>query len=103
MNLNRNQTGAKIEEEVAINSLAVKNVRAWDNGGVTFDMTVNGITIYGMRVVSGSNGDFVSFPSRKGKDEKYYNHVYFKMSKETQDKILEKVSETWEDQQKSQK
>lgn len=34
------------------------------------------ITIKGCRIVSGSKGPFVSFPSRKLDSGKYWNHVY---------------------------
>lgn len=34
------------------------------------------IVIKGCRIVSGSKGDFVSWPSRKQDDGKYWNHVY---------------------------
>ena len=34
------------------------------------------IEIKGCRIVSGSKGDFVSWPSRKQDDGKYWNHVY---------------------------
>jgi DNA-binding cell septation regulator SpoVG len=34
------------------------------------------VTIKGCRVVSGSNGPFVSWPSRKMDSGKYWNHVY---------------------------
>lgn len=102
MNLKAGETTKEFNENMK-SDIVVRNVRAWDNGGVTFDMEVRGITIYAMRVVSGQNGDFVSFPSRKGNDNKYYNHVYFPMDKELQDNILTKVSETWEEQQKTKK
>ena len=34
------------------------------------------IEIKGCRIVSGSNGEFVSWPSRKMHTGKYWNHVY---------------------------
>ncbi len=37
--------------------------------------TSDGIVIKGFRIVSGSNGLFVSAPSDKGKDGKYYDSV----------------------------
>ena len=39
-------------------------------------MILNGLTIYGCRIVEGKNGTFISFPSRKGTDGNYYSHVY---------------------------
>ncbi|MEN8193499.1 MAG: septation protein SpoVG family protein [Bacteroidota bacterium] len=46
-----------------------------------FDMeTEEGIVVKGFSLVEGSNGLFVSAPSNKGKDDKYYDNVL--MSKE---------------------
>lgn len=33
------------------------------------------LTIRGCRIVNGKDGDFISYPSRKGNDGKYWNHV----------------------------
>ncbi|MCX8009926.1 MAG: septation protein SpoVG family protein [Ignavibacteria bacterium] len=41
-----------------------------------FDLqTEEGIIIKGFRLVNGTNGLFVSAPSEKGKDDKYYDNV----------------------------
>lgn len=63
------------------------------NDVVFFDMVVNGVTVYGCKVVEGSKGDFISFPSHKGKDGKYYNHVYIKLSDADSQKIIAQVEE----------
>jgi len=34
------------------------------------------LTIKGCRIVQGSNGPFISYPSRKMENGKYWNHVY---------------------------
>ncbi len=60
---------------------------------VYFDVTINGVTIYGCRVVEGSKGDFVSFPSHKGKDGKFYNHAWVKLSDEDTAAIVKQVEE----------
>lgn len=58
---------------------------------VFFDVEINGVTIYGCKVVEGKNGDFISFPSHKGKDGKYYNHAYIKLSDEQSKDIISQV------------
>lgn len=63
------------------------------NDTVFFDMEVNGVTIYGCKVVEGSKGDFISFPSHKGKDGKYYNHAWVKLSDEDTKAIIAQVEE----------
>lgn len=60
---------------------------------VYFDVVINGVTIYGCKVVEGKNGDFISFPSHKGKDDKYYNYVYIKLSDEQTTDIVKQVEE----------
>lgn len=69
------------------------NVRRANMVGETvfFDLDINGITVYGCKVVEGKNGDFISLPSRKGKDDKYYSIVYFRLSDEDQEIILDTV------------
>lgn len=58
----------------------VKNVKEWSDGGITLTLVVNGITIYGCRIIQTEKGDwFLSFPSRKGSDGKYYKHVWFEV------------------------
>ena len=58
---------------------------------VFFDVEINGVTIYGCKVVEGKNGDFISFPSHKGKDGKYYNHAYIKLTDEQAKYIISQV------------
>ena len=62
---------------------------------VAFNIIVNGVTIYGMKVIKytkdGEEKMMVAFPSQKGKDEKYYNHAFFPMSKEMSEDIIAKV------------
>lgn len=42
-----------------------------------FALEHNGAIIYGCKLLEGSNGLFIAFPSRKGNDGKYYNHARF--------------------------
>lgn len=58
----------------------LKVLRAVENQyGIFMDLEINGVTIYGCRFVEGKKGNFVSFPSHKGKDGKYYNYAYIKL------------------------
>lgn len=70
--------------------IVVKRAKEFDNG-IVFDMIVNDVTIYNCRLVEGSKGTFVSFPSRKGKDNKYYAYAYAKLSKEDVDDIVDQI------------
>lgn len=81
----------KEANEVVINAEVTRANQV--NDTVFFDMVVNGVTIYGCKVVEGSKGDFISFPSHKGKDGKYYNHAWVKLSDEDSKKIIAQVEE----------
>lgn len=74
-----------------IDSFSVNRVKAFE-WGTTFDLTVNGVTIYGCRALTSREGvDFISFPSRKGSNDKYYNIAYVPLSGEDVQKILFEV------------
>lgn len=63
---------------------------------VFFDVNINGVSIYGCRYVEGKNGDFVSFPSYKGSDGKYYSHAYIKLDEATVKLIDEQIDKLLE-------
>lgn len=55
------------------------------------------LTIYNCRIVAGERGNFISFPSRKGKDGKYYGFVFLKLSDEEQEDIIDAVMDKLDD------
>lgn len=67
---------------------SVDHVKMDSKDRVRFALTVNGVTVYGCNVVEGKKGDFISFPSYKGKDGKYYYHVYIPLTDKEQEGIL---------------
>ena len=79
----------KKEVNVEVNAKVVRANQVEDL--VFFDVEINGVTIYGCKVVEGKNGDFISFPSHKGKDGKYYNHAYIKLSDDQAKDIISQV------------
>lgn len=74
---NKEAESAK-KEAAKIYNLEVKRAKEYKDT-VFFDVEINGVMIYGCRYVEGKNGDFVSFPSYKGSDGKYYSHAYIKL------------------------
>ena len=76
------------------NNLSVSHVMKWQDGAVSFALTINGVTIYGMRVVSftdkqsGQYKRFVAFPKRKGSDGKYYYNPYHELNDNEEAEIL---------------
>ena len=69
---------AKKEKEVAAYDIEVVRAADYDDM-VFFDVKINGVMIYGCRYMEGKDGDFIAFPSKKGKDGKYYNHAWIKL------------------------
>ncbi len=76
----------------------VKVVRAkeFDGGSVSFDLVVNGINIYGLWYreytnKKGEEGNLISFPSRKGNDDKYYNHCWFPIDNDIKADIIDQL------------
>lgn len=82
---------SKEREYAKVESFIVSNVKEWKENDITFTLTVNGVMIYNCRVVSYKDRDFISFPSRKGSDNKYYNIAYVSLSKEDEEAILGEV------------
>ena len=76
----------------AKNSIEVLRAKAFDNA-IAFDMTVNGVTIYGCRLVEGKKGQFVSFPQRKDKNGKYWNLAYVKLTEEDTNFIIKLIED----------
>ena len=61
--------------------------------GCAFNMVLNGVTIYNCTVATTKEGkNFISFPSRKGTDGKWYSYVYFRFSDEDMERILDAVA-----------
>lgn len=79
--------GKKKEAKTESHEIEVLRAKILENV-IMFDMTVNGVTIYGCsyKTLHRKDNDEafakIGFPSRKGKDDKYYNHVYVKFSDE---------------------
>lgn len=85
-------------EELKIDSYSVQRaVTVGANANVLADVEINGITIYGMRVVEGKNGEFLSFPQTKGKDGKYYSICWAKLSDKDQKDILKAIEDKLND------
>lgn len=87
----------KAAEENTINyEVKVTRVKEFESGDIGCDLVVNGVSIYGCVYKSvtrfdGSEYSFISFPARKGSDDKYYNHAFFKISDELLKKIEDQI------------
>lgn len=83
------------KKELVKHSFSVERVHVFEDGSVTFNMVIDGyVRVYGLRIYDGRDGKpFISFPSRKGKDDKYWNHVYCPLSPEDVESIARQVEE----------
>lgn len=91
----------KNKEQENKQALDIKVSRAKDfskdkTTNITFDVVINGVTIYGCWYREGTkkNGEeyeMVSFPSHEGKDGKYYSHAYVKLSNDDVQNIAEQI------------
>ena len=91
---NANAKNSNNIEELKIDNYCVKRaITVGKYANVLADVEINGITIYGMRVVEGKNGDFLSFPQTKGKDGKYYSICWAKLSEKDQADILKAMED----------
>lgn len=82
-NSNNQIEAIKLDNYKVLRAVCVGN-----NNAVLADIELNGVRIYGVRVVEGKNGDFLSFPQSKGKDGKYYSIVWCKLNDKDSTDIL---------------
>lgn len=77
----------------------IRDARQWDDEAISFAVDFflaedRPLTVYSCRIVDGKDGAFISFPSRKAKDNKYYSYAYIRLTDEEQDEIIEEVMKT---------
>lgn len=84
-----------------VDEFEIDRVRKSSNGQIYFTLILNGVHINGCYIKEWGEGrnrkEFISLPSYKGTDGKYYNHVYFRFSDEDQAAIIDKVYEVYND------
>lgn len=88
---------ASTAEEIKVNyDFEVLKARQINDNTASFDLKVNGVTIYGMIYreytnSKGEEGTMITFPSRKGSDNKYYAHAFFPITLDLKNKIINDV------------
>ena len=74
------------------------NTGDWGKIKAFFDLiTTDGFTIKGFKLIEGTNGMFVSFPSQKGKDDEYYDTVW--ADKDVKDQLNKLAIEAYNGEQ----
>ena len=64
-----------------------------------FDTTLNGVYIYGLKLIEGDDGWFIGFPSKRPskKGGKWYNYVWAALSEDDAAEIIAAVMERVDD------
>ena len=71
------------------------NKGSWGKIKAFFDLTTeDGFTIKGFKLVEGTNGLFVGFPSQKGNDDEYHDTVW--VEKEVREQVIELAKREYE-------
>lgn len=78
---------------IRVDSFEVMRVKEWDDGGLTADLKINGVEIYGVRYVKVRDKEFLSFPQRKDKDGNYWHICRAYLSDDDQETIIQAIFE----------
>ena len=54
---------------------------------------IGNVAIYGCKIVSGKNGDFIAWPNQKGSDGNYYDVANIRLNDGEADAIIKAVGE----------
>ena len=93
MKKNNKKVESKEVETLEVTDWDVLSVRETKKGFVFFNLKLNGITIYGCKVIESGKGNFISFPSYKGTDGNYYSHVYARLDDMTTNEIIAEIEQ----------
>lgn len=77
-------------------AFAVDKINNYSDEVCFFDLYIKSelgpICIYGCKIISSEGKDpFISFPSSKGSNGKYFNHCYMDISDDIRDAIIEAI------------
>ena len=100
-NTKKNKTkknNTKKIDPIKVYDFAVTRVTPYDDF-YFFDMTLNGVRIYGAKLIEGENGWFIGYPSKKPakKSRKWYNYVWAPLSEDDTIEIIAAVMERVDD------
>lgn len=97
---NTNNTQREEKPTLIVTGHKCLKARTDSHGIVRADVEINGITIYGMAIMANrTTGEaFLSWPSQKGRDDKYYSVCYGRLSDTDQEAIIGEIY-AWLDSQ----
>lgn len=90
---NTNTTKGSDKPVLQLTGHKVLKARTDARGIVRADVEINGVIIYGMAIMANkTTGEaFLSWPSEKGKDGKYYSTCYARLSDSDQETIIGEI------------
>lgn len=90
---------AKEAKELKVKNWNVTRAHKFQDGNISFDAEINGISLYGMTLVwyKKEKRYFIGFPSRKSGDS-YFNHYWFRASDDFVEQIVDAVEALLEDE-----
>lgn len=84
-------------EVIKVESFEILRSHKFDDDTYSFNLKINGITIYSMRMALNKKDEyFIAMPQIKGRDNKYYKNVYFALDDADAEAIMEAVIKTAE-------
>lgn len=73
-------------------SINVINARVLSDNCIVFNVELEGISLYGLKLVETKDGErFISMAQTKGKDGKYYNNYFINLSDKQKEDIIKIV------------
>ena len=76
---------------------SIKRAHQFDNGNISFDMQIEGITFYRLIVVKAKDDhEFISFPQYQS-NGKWYNYYYIPFTDTDQNAIIDAVYDSLDD------
>ena len=94
----------KEEKTMVDYQVVVTKAKVIGEGRVNFNITVNGVSIYGMHLIEytnkeGQSGTLINFPQWKGEKDgqaTYNNYCFFPISKEMKEEIIAQIDKVIE-------
>ena len=89
---NQNNQPKEKAAPILVSSFSIGRVRETPNSVIFADLTLNSVTVYGVAVRAGRDGEaFLAWPASKGQDGKWYKLAWAPLTQEDQDKIIQTI------------
>ena len=90
-NRTNRRSSKKAEPEKVTGTFKILRAYEFEDGTISFDFDMNGLSFYRCMIRKGKNGDFIAFPSYKGSDGNYYHYYYINFAEDLAEAIIDAV------------